>query len=426
MANEEHVAILKQGVEAWNRWRTEHPDITPDLRQAATFRTDDLADPELANANLSNADLTGADLEDAVLNGANLSRATIDKALLKRADLIFTTLRYASLQEADFTFAHLLGANFVGANLKQTNFSNSRFLNTKFSSRSAINELKNPLTPEPLAGAIFEDEESFRRQQKEQQEAQTGATHTVTDIPALRVHFSTNIWTPLDLSFALAGIQLSCNRLQYLMTTDSEDLDDLQAKLNTECALPYPETIRLLSIQNGSMEFWLGHFKEYLSPRNFKVLVVVCTLMGSLNQGITTYKSIADIHLAQANADKANAEAELARVSAAKVKAEQHKIELEIQEKERARSTPCPPPMALAPANNHVPLETVKDNISIPEEFTSPSRTVMKHKEDLVPRAVQPLYSVVESHRRRGDAVIIELVNKEQGEAILRDKAKGR
>jgi len=31
MANEEHVKILKQGVEAWNRWREEQPEIRPDL-----------------------------------------------------------------------------------------------------------------------------------------------------------------------------------------------------------------------------------------------------------------------------------------------------------------------------------------------------------------------------------------------------------
>jgi len=31
MANEEHLKILKQGVEAWNKWREENPDIEPDL-----------------------------------------------------------------------------------------------------------------------------------------------------------------------------------------------------------------------------------------------------------------------------------------------------------------------------------------------------------------------------------------------------------
>jgi hypothetical protein len=34
MANQEHVARLKQGVKVWNQWRDENPDIVPDLRGA--------------------------------------------------------------------------------------------------------------------------------------------------------------------------------------------------------------------------------------------------------------------------------------------------------------------------------------------------------------------------------------------------------
>ena len=31
MANQEHLDFLKQGVEVWNQWREENPDIHPDL-----------------------------------------------------------------------------------------------------------------------------------------------------------------------------------------------------------------------------------------------------------------------------------------------------------------------------------------------------------------------------------------------------------
>jgi hypothetical protein len=34
MAYDEHVALLKQGVPAWNKWRRENPDIHPDLHKA--------------------------------------------------------------------------------------------------------------------------------------------------------------------------------------------------------------------------------------------------------------------------------------------------------------------------------------------------------------------------------------------------------
>jgi hypothetical protein len=34
MANDEHVALLKKGVKAWNAWRDENPDIRRDLSEA--------------------------------------------------------------------------------------------------------------------------------------------------------------------------------------------------------------------------------------------------------------------------------------------------------------------------------------------------------------------------------------------------------
>ena len=35
MANEEHLKILKQGVDAWNQWRKENPKIMPDFTEQA-------------------------------------------------------------------------------------------------------------------------------------------------------------------------------------------------------------------------------------------------------------------------------------------------------------------------------------------------------------------------------------------------------
>ena len=56
MANEEHLAILKQGAEAWNKWRLENPTIRPDLIKAGLNWAD------FIKANFSRADLGEANL----------------------------------------------------------------------------------------------------------------------------------------------------------------------------------------------------------------------------------------------------------------------------------------------------------------------------------------------------------------------------
>jgi hypothetical protein len=46
MADEEHVALLKQGAEVWNKWRQENPDVRPNLNEA------DLNEADLGGAAL--------------------------------------------------------------------------------------------------------------------------------------------------------------------------------------------------------------------------------------------------------------------------------------------------------------------------------------------------------------------------------------
>jgi uncharacterized protein YjbI with pentapeptide repeats len=73
MANPEHVAILEQGVEAWNRWRQERPDIRPDLTQAFLQYTN------LSGIDFSRVDLVRVDLGWAHLGGANFCRANLNE-----------------------------------------------------------------------------------------------------------------------------------------------------------------------------------------------------------------------------------------------------------------------------------------------------------------------------------------------------------
>lgn len=94
MANKEHLALIKQGVETWNRWRRDNPDIRPDLSQASLVGAH-LYEADLSHANLFWADLTGAnlykaDFSRANLFGANLSGANLHQANLREADLVDT------------------------------------------------------------------------------------------------------------------------------------------------------------------------------------------------------------------------------------------------------------------------------------------------------------------------------------------------
>jgi hypothetical protein len=99
MANDEHVALLKQGVAAWNKWRYENPDIRPDLLGAA-----------LITANLFEANLSGADLDGANLHGAHLNGA----------DLQVATLVDTDLTDADLTGCHIYGVSAWGLKLEGT------------------------------------------------------------------------------------------------------------------------------------------------------------------------------------------------------------------------------------------------------------------------------------------------------------------
>ena len=76
MANDDHIAQLMKGVDAWNTWRKEKPGIQPDLMFA------DLSGADLSGADLSYVFALGAELSEAILIGAKLSGAILDSGEL--------------------------------------------------------------------------------------------------------------------------------------------------------------------------------------------------------------------------------------------------------------------------------------------------------------------------------------------------------
>src|SRR6266702_1122008 len=75
MANQNHLDLLKQGVEIWNQWKFRHPFPYVDLNGA-----------DLQGIDLNNAELRNINLSSAKLNGADFSKARLVAVILVNVD----------------------------------------------------------------------------------------------------------------------------------------------------------------------------------------------------------------------------------------------------------------------------------------------------------------------------------------------------
>jgi uncharacterized protein YjbI with pentapeptide repeats len=82
MASFEHLAILNRGVEVWNKWRDESPEIMPDL----------------VDSHLSGRNLERANLSRVVANGANFADATLSHSDFSEAELVGGNLLRTKVQ----------------------------------------------------------------------------------------------------------------------------------------------------------------------------------------------------------------------------------------------------------------------------------------------------------------------------------------
>jgi hypothetical protein len=124
MANSKHLAKLKEGIKAWNEWRTANTQI---VQQGADFEEAIIKKADLSGADLSGADLRGADLTVADLSGVYSSAADFRKADLSGADL-----RWADMRAADLRWASLSGVDFTGAYLNRANLGKAQIMSTTF------------------------------------------------------------------------------------------------------------------------------------------------------------------------------------------------------------------------------------------------------------------------------------------------------
>ena len=119
-AKQDHLDILMQGVQAWNRWRSKNPGIAPSL-SGIDLRRRNLSGADLREADLSGARLVEVNLAESTLARANLCGAYVSESNLAEADLREARLTQATLSRVNLGGADLRGAELTGTKLSQVN-----------------------------------------------------------------------------------------------------------------------------------------------------------------------------------------------------------------------------------------------------------------------------------------------------------------
>lgn len=161
--NQEHVDLLKQGAETWNKWRRNNPYILPDFLEAnlsgLNLRGFNLGEPEFsAYSTGADGGVQGADLRSAWLEATDLSGANLKGAKLNKAKLDFAKLTEANLFEANLCYASFKQADLGGANLEEVDLSSSYLnkANLSGANLSEANLKKADLSGADLRGANLE------------------------------------------------------------------------------------------------------------------------------------------------------------------------------------------------------------------------------------------------------------------------------
>jgi uncharacterized protein YjbI with pentapeptide repeats len=156
MINEEHLMILKQGVNIWNEWRKNNPQVIPIIGEVnlsnqnlsgINFVGVKLLRTNLDRSNLANADFSRASLfgtsciqanfqnsyfENADLRFVNFSKSDFTNALLVKCDLFQVNLSNTILFQAGLSNTSFIFCDFYGANLRSTVLDNANISNSSF------------------------------------------------------------------------------------------------------------------------------------------------------------------------------------------------------------------------------------------------------------------------------------------------------
>ena len=142
MANEEHLKILKQGVDVWNQWRRDNPDVRPHLAGAILHGTN-LSSANLTYTHLGFTDLSHADLSFTILQIADLRHANLNQTNLSFADLGGATLLQCNMAYADLSAANLNGAILRDTNLNRAICGTTAFANVDLSTVKGLETIQH-------------------------------------------------------------------------------------------------------------------------------------------------------------------------------------------------------------------------------------------------------------------------------------------
>ena len=159
MANPQHVAWLKEGVEKWNARRQSqlfNPDLSSEdiSRALGGHDREDIREisVQLRNVNLSGADLSNSTLRDTDLTGAKFYSSNLTNAKLMGSHFTGTQFIGGTSRGAHFHLAKFFKTLFLQHNLTAAQFNGAELRETKFL-QCTLDQAH--LYNEALAGADF-------------------------------------------------------------------------------------------------------------------------------------------------------------------------------------------------------------------------------------------------------------------------------
>jgi uncharacterized protein YjbI with pentapeptide repeats len=153
MANKEHIEILSQGVDTWNKWKNDtnvRPDLSGENLEGRKLPSIDLSNANLVDIDFTKCDLSRANFSSSNLCGAYFLNANLYKANFNNADLNNSKINYAYLPDSKFIGASLIGADLSNADLEKANFTGANLRNADLIS---TNLTETDFTNADLSGA---------------------------------------------------------------------------------------------------------------------------------------------------------------------------------------------------------------------------------------------------------------------------------